>query len=670
MAEPTVTISIVNWNQRDLLRQCLRSIREHAGGVSQEVIVVDNASTDGSREMIREEFPEVRLIENAENLGYGRAHNQAMRRASGRFIFLLNNDVLLLPGTLPRLVSFLEQHPDAGAAGCRFYTDPGRLATQPSAFRRYPTPWNDLLDRGLGGRLRQWFPGSRLTGIVTERFARACPENGGGPRRVAHVVGAAIMARRDVVEQGLLFDEAFDFFFEETDWCRRLRARGWQIYYVPEAEIVHLYGRSFAQRSDREQVHYRSYLRYLRKHEGPLTVGMARALHGMTRVSWWKVLGGLVLAYSLAHFLIAGLINPIRTSGDGGDFRAAFHASYRFNPALGLFWRYGPVLHGLMAPLAWLKTDQQIGLVMLGVNYVFLAAAVWLLCQVVLRPPLRWGEWAALAAVWLNFFPLYEAIGERNIEIFELFLLAAALGALSRGRERLAGAAIGVATMTKFLPFLFVPYFWLTGRKKAFWSSLGTIAVIGWMTHFTIGFQHSDTLSYLQSYDYNPAFWNNQALSGVIARLQIGPAPRWLASVLGGAMLAAIGWFFHRTRGRGDTALECSMLAIAMVLVPLHARTHYLLFLLPGLTVGLAHVWRGVPQVPKWWTAGLVTAFLLSGLVVPLSLIDRLVGQPGFSFARELQQLSIPAMGALLLLGLLAHRYQRSGAIAHVRQPS
>lgn len=277
----SLSISIVNWNRRELLRQCLRSIDEHAGALPRETFVVDNGSTDGSREMVRGEFPRVRLIENAENLGYGRAHNQAMRRASGRFLFLMNNDIVLLPGTVSRLVEYLERHPDVGAAGCRYYTDATQCSTQPSAFRVYPTPWNDLLDRVIGGRLRRWAPESGVVQGLCARWDRACPTQD-APQDVAHIVGAAMMTRREVVEQSLLFDESFDFFFEETDWCRRLRQRGWNISYVPDAAVVHLYSQSFAQRSDRESIHYRSYLRYLRKHEGWAAVGAARVLHRLT----------------------------------------------------------------------------------------------------------------------------------------------------------------------------------------------------------------------------------------------------------------------------------------------------------------------------------------------------------------------------------------------------
>ena len=276
-----VSISIVNWNRCELLRRCLRSIAEHAGSVTHEIVVVDNASTDGSREMVRSEFPRVQLIENADNLGYGRAHNQAMRRASGTYLFLMNNDVVLLPGTLSRLIGYLEQHPDVGAAGCRYYTDATRQATQPSAFRVYPTPWNDLLDRVIGGRLRRWAPDAAWAQRLTARWDRACPSQE-APQEVAHIVGAAMMTRREVIQQTLLFDESFDFFFEETDWCRRLRQHGWKIAYVPEAAVVHLYSQSFAQRDDRDAVHYRSYLRYLRKHEGWAAVGAARVLHGLT----------------------------------------------------------------------------------------------------------------------------------------------------------------------------------------------------------------------------------------------------------------------------------------------------------------------------------------------------------------------------------------------------
>lgn len=279
----SVSISIVNWNRCELLRRCLRSIEEYAGSVAHETFVVDNASTDGSREMVRDEFPDVQLIENPENLGYGRAHNQAMRQASGMFLFLMNNDVVLLPGTLARLVDYLERHPDVGAAGCRYYTDATQCSTQPSAFRVYPTPWNDLLDRVIGSRLRRWAPDSSLVRGLCARWDRTCPVEE-SPQDVAHIVGAAMMTRREIIRQELFFDESFDFFFEETDWCRRLRQHGWKIAHVPDAAVVHLYSQSFAQRDDREQIHYQSYLRYLRKHEGWAAVGAARLLHRLAAV--------------------------------------------------------------------------------------------------------------------------------------------------------------------------------------------------------------------------------------------------------------------------------------------------------------------------------------------------------------------------------------------------
>lgn len=285
MPEPRVSLVLVNWNQKDLLRRALLSIRSHAAAISHEVIAVDNASTDGSQEMVRTEFPDAILIAKSDNRGYGQALNSGMRQSRGEFVFLLNNDMVLLPETMQHLISFMERHPDAGVIGCRFFTDMTCTTVQPSAFRVYPTPWNDLVDRIVGQRLRRAFPRSEAVRRVTARWDRTWTA-GDRPAEVASVVGAAMMTRREVVEQELFFDEQFYMFLEETDWCRRVRNRGWKIYHVPGAAIVHVHGGSFSTpelRRARDEMYYESYVKYLRKHESWLAVGFAHAVHTMSR---------------------------------------------------------------------------------------------------------------------------------------------------------------------------------------------------------------------------------------------------------------------------------------------------------------------------------------------------------------------------------------------------
>ena len=284
MTTPRVTLVIVTWNQEEIVRRCLLSIREHVDSLSHEVIAVDNGSTDGTREMILSEFPEVRVIAKQDNHGYGQGLNEGMRQARGRYIFLLNSDTVLLPGTVNTLTTFMDAHPDAGALGCRLYADSSCSKTQPSAFRVYPTPWNDALDRMIGDRMRRSFPHSSLVRKLTTRWDRQC-SGGEHPQEVAFIVGAAMMTRQEVVQEGCFFDEQFHMFFEETDWCRRLRRRGWNIYFIPNAAMIHLHGGSYSTpqlRCARQRHYHDSYLKYLRKYEGWLAVRVAHVLHTLS----------------------------------------------------------------------------------------------------------------------------------------------------------------------------------------------------------------------------------------------------------------------------------------------------------------------------------------------------------------------------------------------------
>jgi GT2 family glycosyltransferase len=229
----TLSICIVNWNTRELLRACLQSIYRYPPDAPFEVIVVDNASRDGSADMARTEFPQVVLIANAENLGYARGNNQAIQQAQGDYILLLNPDTEVFPDTLNRALAFLQAHSEAGAIGAKQLFPDGRV--QPSV-RGFPTPANLLWEvSGLARLFPRALGGYRMRAFTYDRVAE-----------VDQPMATFLMVRRAVVEQVGLMDEAFPLFFNDVDWCYRIKQAGWRIYFVPEVQILHYGGRKHA----------------------------------------------------------------------------------------------------------------------------------------------------------------------------------------------------------------------------------------------------------------------------------------------------------------------------------------------------------------------------------------------------------------------------------------
>lgn len=232
-----LTISIVSYNTRDLLKKCLRSIHEATERVSYEVIVVDNASQDGSGEMVRERFPEVALIQNEENLGFNRAHNLALKRARGRYVLLLNPDTVVLPRALDQMVAFMDVHLDSGMAGCRTWLDSSKTFQFP-----------DLKVSTLASALLEWTPFCALLPYsrIVQRYWRAAHAVWGAeaPLEVKGIPGGFMMLRAGVIQQMGLLDEGFPLWYEEADLSRRICGLGKKIHFVPQAEILHYYGQS------------------------------------------------------------------------------------------------------------------------------------------------------------------------------------------------------------------------------------------------------------------------------------------------------------------------------------------------------------------------------------------------------------------------------------------
>lgn len=259
-----LSVIIVNWNTRELLAQCLHSVYNTAGDLSLEVFVVDNASTDGSAAMVRERFPQVRLIENAENVGFARANNQAIRLATGRYVLLLNSDTRALSGALSSLVDFMDAHPQAGAAGARLLNANGTL--QPSCHRML-TPWREF-----------W----RL--LYLEHMHRTVTYPMGSwdvrsPRAVEVIKGACLMVRHAALVQVGLLDESYFMYTEEVDLCYRLRRAGWLLYWVPLAQVIHYGEASSRQVAEAMFVQlYRSKVQFYRKTGGEARARLFRRL--------------------------------------------------------------------------------------------------------------------------------------------------------------------------------------------------------------------------------------------------------------------------------------------------------------------------------------------------------------------------------------------------------
>jgi GT2 family glycosyltransferase len=252
MPAPDLSVIIVNWNTRDLLRECLASVFA-SPGPALEVWVVDNGSSDHSREEVERGFPAARLIANDGNAGFARANNQALERAGGRYALLLNSDTRVVGRALERLVAFMDAHPEAGACGPRLLNPDGTLQPSGRLFPSFLTALSAMLP---------WPP--RLRGALAPALER---RDYGRVAEVDEVSGAALLLRRTALERVGALDEGFYFLGEDVDLCWRLRCAGWKVHYVPDAEIVHVWGASRARGSELVRHHaQRAYVRLFRKH--------------------------------------------------------------------------------------------------------------------------------------------------------------------------------------------------------------------------------------------------------------------------------------------------------------------------------------------------------------------------------------------------------------------
>lgn len=257
-----LSVIIVNYQTGELLLNCIKSIYENNTIPTLQIIIVDNNSSDESISLVRKHFNGIKFILNDQNLGFAKANNQGLQVAQGEFILLLNPDTLILPQTLERSVEFLKNTSDAGVVGCKILNPDGSL--QPSC-KSFPGLWNHLFESTF---LYKLFPKNRLFGkfyMTNFDYAEV--------KEVDMVIGAFLMTRKKYLEEICGLDERFFIYSEETDLCYRIRKTGRQVYFIPQAQIIHWSGKSTSQDPIEmfQQDHKSRYL-FMKKHYKLTTV--------------------------------------------------------------------------------------------------------------------------------------------------------------------------------------------------------------------------------------------------------------------------------------------------------------------------------------------------------------------------------------------------------------
>lgn len=278
---PDLSVIIINWNTKVMLRDCLESLFDSAPTSTLEVFVVDNASSDGSPDMVADEFPHVKLIRNGRNMGFAAANNQALRIARGRHMLLLNSDTLVHPGVIDGSVDYMDANPQVGVMGCKVLNADGTVQTTCSQF---PSLTNlVLLTTGL----------FKVPGLPAARRYRMDDWQRDDERDVEVVSGCYLVARREATEAVGLLDEDFFFFGEETDWCRRFLAHGYAVRFAPVGTITHFGGGSSKSlNSRRDLMLSEATVRLHRKHGGILPAAAAWLIllaFNTSRYAYWSL---------------------------------------------------------------------------------------------------------------------------------------------------------------------------------------------------------------------------------------------------------------------------------------------------------------------------------------------------------------------------------------------
>lgn len=278
---PKVSVVVVNWNTKKYLNDCLESIARTMSAIEYEVLVVDNNSADGSADMVASNFPGVKLIRNKENIGFAKANNIAISAGTGEYVLVLNPDTIVMPGAIGKMTEFMDSNQHVGACGPRIYDRKGNI-----------TQWRKRLPS-----LNRAFRTDSMLGRIFP-LAGESPENEitpVSPVEVEWMHGCCMFIRRQTIKEVGLMEEKLFLTFEEQDWCLRMQQKGWKIYHVPAAEIVHYEGESRKQTTFLED-----YLRvkrsqhvYFRKHFGLFPVMCLRgfiAMSSLLALLKWNIL--------------------------------------------------------------------------------------------------------------------------------------------------------------------------------------------------------------------------------------------------------------------------------------------------------------------------------------------------------------------------------------------
>ncbi len=228
-----LSIIIVSYNTKEILKKCLQLLYNDIGNINTEILIIDNASHDGSPDMIEQDFPNVRLIRCEKNYGFGKANNIAMKEAKGDYFLLLNSDAYVKPGVIDSTLDYMKNNSDVGILGVKLVDKEGNL--QPSA-RHFPSSFSKFIV--LAG-ISKHFPHSRLLGGPDYSWW-----DHSSIKNVDWVVGAYFMIRKDVAEQVGYFDERYFLYYEETDFCLQVKRKGYKVIFYPYAEVIHLGGES------------------------------------------------------------------------------------------------------------------------------------------------------------------------------------------------------------------------------------------------------------------------------------------------------------------------------------------------------------------------------------------------------------------------------------------
>jgi hypothetical protein len=296
-----LTIIIVNWNGGELLRDCLASIAAHREGLDAQVIVVDNNSSDGSREMAEREFPQFTVINSGSNLGFGKANNLPRPRVKSDLVLFLNPDTVLLKSSLVSMVQYLRAHEEIGALGCKMRSPNGEV--HELGLQYFLSPWTELANLTFVSKhTRRW---------LSKHSPLQDPQQSG---YVTKLYGGCLLCRKGVLDAVGWFDERYFMYAEDVDLCRTILNRGWKLYYLSTAEIIHLAGGASKKAP--------SGFAILMKQES--TVKFMRKYHGPTGALLYRLAAVVGSTFRLTALTVLRVLALVSSTARQRDFPAAF----------------------------------------------------------------------------------------------------------------------------------------------------------------------------------------------------------------------------------------------------------------------------------------------------------------------------------------------------------